>query len=766
MFKLFDPWPLTAHLAGKGSAVRLIEIWAGPECTVNRVGDKYFDQIRRTGHHERSEDLDFFAELGIRKLRYPVLWERTAPEYIAHAREKLKYDWSWSDQRLQRIQELGIDPIVGLLHHGSGPRYTALTDELFPEKFASFARAVAERYPAVRNYTPINEPLTTARFSGLYGHWYPHGTDDRTFARAFLLQCKAVTLAMREIRSVNPNARLVQTEDLGKTFSTRKLSYQAEFENNRRWLTFDVLSGRVDEHHPLWDYLIRAGVSETDLLWFQENVCLPDVIGINHYVTSERYLDERAHLYPAHKACGNGIDRYVDIEAVRAPIEQLTGHKQLIAEAWDRYRMPIAVTEVHLGCTREEQMRWLRDAYNAAEENRANGVDVQAVTIWALLGAFDWNSLLTHDGGHYESGVFDVSSGKLRATALAGLVRELASGIKPSHPALYGEGWWHRPERLLCGSQLKHETAPRPSVVPLARKSRPVRRPAPRPVVIAGASGTLGAALTRSCQVRGLSFLAFTRRELDISNASDVSRVLSEHRPWAILNAAGYVRVDAAEQEPSACYRTNVDGPAVLAQECAKRGVRLLTFSSDLVFDGTKCAPYVESDSCNPLNVYGKSKARAEHKVLNSLPDALIIRTSAFFGPRDQSNFVAVCLSTLASGRPFVAANDTTVSPTYVPDLAEASIDLLEDGAVGIWHVANASQLTWADWALMAADLGGFNSRHIEQRPMQATQTAAKRPVYSALSSERGLKLPTLSVSMDRYMRERQGGFDQVSRGV
>ena len=95
----------------------------------------------------------------------------------------------------------------------------------------------------MRRYTPVNEPLSTARFSGLYGHWYPHGRDSLTWARILLTECRAVVLAMRAIREVNPTAQLVQTEDLGKAYSTPALAYQAEFENERRWLSFDLLCG-------------------------------------------------------------------------------------------------------------------------------------------------------------------------------------------------------------------------------------------------------------------------------------------------------------------------------------------------------------------------------------------------------------------------------------------------------------------------------------------------------------------------------------------
>jgi dTDP-4-dehydrorhamnose reductase len=185
-----------------------LELWAGVECTVNRVGDQYFDQLEQNGHATRLDDLNLFAELGVSAMRYPILWERTAPNGPKQA------DWSWADERLGRMQELGIRPIVGLVHHGSGPRHTSLIDPTFAPGLAEFAQAFADRYPWVEHYTPVNEPLTTARFSGLYGHWYPHGRDDLTFMRALLTQCRAVALSMAAIRKVNPKAQLIQTEDL------------------------------------------------------------------------------------------------------------------------------------------------------------------------------------------------------------------------------------------------------------------------------------------------------------------------------------------------------------------------------------------------------------------------------------------------------------------------------------------------------------------------------------------------------------------------
>ena len=714
----------------------LPDLWGGIECTVNRVHDRYYDQIQRSGHAARADDLDRFAELGIRTLRYPVLWERTAPNGLPAA------DWVWPDERMGRLQDLGINPIVGLVHHGSGPSSTNLLDPAFPLLLAEYAGAVSRRYPWVSHYTPVNEPLTTARFSGLYGHWYPHQEDARSFARALLHQCRGVVLAMDRIRETNPDAKLVQTEDLGKVFSTRLLAYQAKFENERRWLTFDLLCGRVGPEHHLWDYLKReAGVSDEELRFFSDHPCPPDILGINYYLTSERLIDERLALYPPSTHGGNGRHSYADVEAVRLRPEGLAGARALLTEVWERYGLPLAVTEVHNGCTREEQLRWVLEVWDAAVGLKSEGADLRAVTIWALLGAYDWNSLVTREEGHYEPGAFDLRSPSPRPTALARLTRELATTGRTSHPVLDMPGWWRRSKRLLYAHSLE--------VGPL----RPSRPPvAARPLLIAGATGTLGYAFAARCELRGLAHRLLTRSDMDISDPHSVEAALTLHGGWAVVNAAGYVRVDDAERDADRCLRENTRGPTVLAEVCQGRGVKLVTFSSDLVFDGRKNEPYTESDDTGPLNAYGRSKVLSERSVLALNPAALVVRTSAFFGPWDDHNFVTTALKQVADGRSFVAADDTVVSPTYLPDLVDACLDLLIDGESGLWHLANQGALTWAELARRAAELAGLDPSLVEGRPMGSFQLAAARPRYSPLTSERGLLLPPLQQALQRYI--------------
>jgi dTDP-4-dehydrorhamnose reductase len=397
----------------------------------------------RTGHHDRLDDLDRFAALGITTLRYPVLWERVVPDGPDTP------NWEWTDVRLSRLRELGIRPIVGLCHHGSGPRWTGLLDPRFPEHLARYARAVADRYPWLDAYTPVNEPLTTARFAALYGHWHPHARDEGQMMRALVHQCRAVQLAMGEIRAVNPAAQLVQTEDLGHVWSTPALRYQADYENERRWLSLDLLCGRVGRDHPLWSHLMRLGLTDDELAPLREAPCAPDIIGGNYYLTSERFLDHRRDRYPAWTHGSNGRRRYADVEAVRVLADDLMGPSALLREVWGRFGKPMAITEVHLGAPPAEQVRWLAQVWQEAGDLRRAGVDVRAVTIWSLLGAWDWHCLVAREEGRYEPGVFDIRGRNPAPTPLADLARSLAQGVLPRWSRLEEPGWWKRPERML-----------------------------------------------------------------------------------------------------------------------------------------------------------------------------------------------------------------------------------------------------------------------------------------------------------------------------
>lgn len=246
-----------------GDEGRPLELWVGAECTINRLGKRWYDQSTKTGFATRAGDLERLASIGAKRVRLPALWERAA----AAGGDTL--DWRWPDFAFARLCELGMSPIVGLLHHGSGPATTSLVDPRFPARLANYARRVAERYPEQRFGTSVNEPVTTARFSGLYALWYPHRSSDRDFVRMLLHQIRGSVAAMREIRRVSPAAELIQTDDVGHTGCTPALADQSELDNERRWLGFDLLCVRVDRHHPLWQYLIDD--AESDATQWRDN---------------------------------------------------------------------------------------------------------------------------------------------------------------------------------------------------------------------------------------------------------------------------------------------------------------------------------------------------------------------------------------------------------------------------------------------------------------------------------------------------------------
>ncbi|MGV3618890.1 MAG: family 1 glycosylhydrolase [Fimbriimonas sp.] len=716
-----------------------IPVWGGIEATVNRVGDRFQDQFDWSRHPERLGDFDRIAELGIRTLRTPILWERVLPE------EDGTPDWSYPDAALERLRALRIAPIAGLCHHGSGPRFTNLLDPEFPEKLAAYARRVAERYPWIEAYTPVNEPLTTARFSALYGHWYPHARDDRSLATALFNQVRGVVLAMREIRQVNPNARLVQTDDLGKTHATSPLRYQADLENERRWLTWDLLCGTLTPQRAWWKYFVKAGIAPHELQWFLDHPCPPDVIGVNHYISSERFLDHRIDHYEWKHIGGNGRHRYADVLAARVRKEGCDGFEGVLAEAWDRYHLPIAVTECHMGCTREEQMRWLVDGYEAATRVRDRGADVAGFTVWSLFGAYDWNSLLTRCEGQYEPGVFDLRSAEPRPTALAEVVRALATGAKAAHPALPGPGWWQR--------EIRFEAPPvsTPSRVVLP-PSRPMRG---APLLITGANGMLAKEFVAACGLRGIHAVALGRAELDVTDSIAVQEAFQRHRPWAVVNAAGRVGNDDSETDAAQFFLDNTAGAAVLADVCARNGTRLVTFSSDYVFDGTKGAAYDEEDDPSPIGAYGRSQSNAERCVANAHPDALVIRTGTVFGPWDARSEVYRALSGLAAGHFLRPDEDRIVSPTYAWDLAHTTLDLLMDGESGIWHLTNAGSVRFSELVREIACQAGL---------LVPSRLVAMEVPNRALASGRGCLLPRWEDAVERYVDKVASRFQAANR--
>ncbi|MGE5423813.1 MAG: family 1 glycosylhydrolase [Syntrophothermus sp.] len=722
---------------------RGIEIWGGVECTIVRVKNQVHDQLELNGHEKRIGDLALFADLGITTLRYPLLWEKyiKSPDAFFKLHEK----------RLEELRRLKIKPIAGLLHHGSGPFCTDLLDPEFPEKLAEYAGLIAKRFPHLDLFTPVNEPLTTARFSGLYGIWYPHKKDDASFVKMFLNEIRGIILSMREIRKHIPGARLIQTEDICRIHSTPDLKYQADFENERRWLTYDILNNRFDEKHPLWGFF-RNFISEEELSFFNQEDVRPDIMGLNYYVTSERFLDHRYARYPLKKRGGNGRQNYADIECVRVDAVP-DGFYNLLKEAWNRYGSPMALSEVHLACSREEQMRWFYEAYQTALKLQSEGIDFRAITAWSVLGAYGWSTLLRRNLKRYESGVFDLGSGVPRPTALARLIRQITHNEEINHPLLAVQGWWKRDVRIIYPGA-KNVTNPQEMFLQSENeKYREVR-----PLMIIGANGALGKAIARQCQMRGIVYVPLGRDMLDITSEETIRKRIHQYNPWAVINAAGYSGIDEAEMEPIRCFRENTMGAIVLAKVCAMEEMRLMTFSTDQVFNGRKRNPYIEKDITAPLNTFGLSKRMAEERILNLNSDILIIRSSSFFNPWNPDDFLVRLLTKNETGEgvdlPVFFSSDVISSPAYVPELVNLALDLLIDNESGIWHISSKEGLSQFEFARLAIDLAG--QKHLVIQPTTAGQMndVARRPSYSVLMSSRGISLPPLEQLLYHFLRE------------
>ena len=158
----------------------------------------------------------------------------------------------------------------------------------------------------------------------------------------------------------------------------------------------------------------------------------------------------------------------------------------------------MAVTEVHLKCTREEQMRWINEIWSQCCDLKTQGINLLAITAWSLIGAYDWCSLLTKCNNSYESGLFDLKNDVLRPTATAKMIRSLANGEKYDHPVLNNEGWWRRDIRFLK---------------PLASADKKMRREQKTgpPMLIIGKNGTLGNALRNISDIRAIDYVALSR---------------------------------------------------------------------------------------------------------------------------------------------------------------------------------------------------------------------------------------------------------------
>jgi dTDP-4-dehydrorhamnose reductase len=262
-------------------------------------------------------------------------------------------------------------------------------------------------------------------------------------------------------------------------------------------------------------------------------------------------------------------------------------------------------------------------------------------------------------------------------------------------------------------------------------------------VVITGAGGQLGKELLLNSPV-GVDLQAFTSSELDIVDQAAVNKTIDSLKPDVIINAAAYTEVDKAESEPGIAYAVNADGVGFLAESACRAGSRLVHISTDFVFDGLSCRPYLPEDKPNPLGVYGASKLAGEERVTALLPAALIIRTSwlySVYGP----NFVKTMLRLMDERRELSVVSDQIGTPTWANELARAIWRSVEVGLSGKRHWTDSGIASWYDLAVAiyeeALTLGILKNK-ITIKPIRTNDypTPARRPLYSVLDKDSMVK--------------------------
>ncbi|HEX5230178.1 MAG TPA: dTDP-4-dehydrorhamnose reductase [Bryobacteraceae bacterium] len=281
--------------------------------------------------------------------------------------------------------------------------------------------------------------------------------------------------------------------------------------------------------------------------------------------------------------------------------------------------------------------------------------------------------------------------------------------------------------------------------------------------VVFGCRGQLGVELMAVLTARGYPVTGFDRSQVDVTDMTQVEQAFARENPNIAINASAYNQVDLAEREPAAAMASNGLAVRNLALCARQYDARLVHFSTDYVFDGTLGRAYTEEDATHPLSAYAVSKLAGELYAQAYLDHPLIIRTCGVFGPgglnTNRGNFVETMLRLAAKQQPIRVLEDHVASPTYAPILAARSVDMIDRGLTGLFHVGGGQAISWFDYAAMVFRLGGV---HPELRPTNAREfrTEAQRPKYSALSNAKmervGIEpFPPIEAAVAMYLQAR-----------
>lgn len=366
--------------------------------TINN-GRVRMDELEKCGHYTHWRlDFDKVEEIGVRFLRYGPPLHRVflGPE---------KFDWSFVDPTFADLKRRGVVPITDLCHFGVPDWIGNFQNPDFPELFAGYARAFAQRFPWVQLYTPVNEMYVCALFSARFGWWNEQLQSDRTFVTALKHIARANVLAMRAILEVRPDAIFVQSESSEYFHAANpKAIKRAEELNGERFLSLDLnYAHRVDSD--MYEFLMDNGMTRQEYHFFMHNSpkhhC---IMGNDYYITNEHRVNADGRTEPA---------------------GEIFGYEEITREYYDRYGLPVMHTETNLqqGPKGDEAVYWLRKEWANVLRLRNDGIPIVGFTWFSLTDQVDWDVALRENNGTVNPlGLYDLDR-KIRP--VGGAYREL-----------------------------------------------------------------------------------------------------------------------------------------------------------------------------------------------------------------------------------------------------------------------------------------------------------------------------------------------------
>lgn len=344
-----------------------------------RAGERSIDEYALTEHYAQwSEDLALAASVGAEFMRWGIPWHVVSPE-------RGRWDWSWTDRVMDRFGDLGIRPIVDVLHYGT-PLWIEgeFAHPDYPQFVAEYAARAAERYRDVAtDYTPVNEPMIHSMFSGEYAYWPPYRRGPAglveiatSIAHGFVLTQRAVADALGERATfVHVDASMRYAGDVDAPEHRETAARYA----HQGFLVEDLVTGKVDEQHPLASLLRAHGVSDERLEWFRDHAVQPDVMGVNYYPRHSTELFEAG----VHHSGG-----FADPRPTRD--DGVDGLKEMLRSYAERYGAPVMLAETCVTADVQTRIAWMDDSVRAVEELRAEGTDVVGYTWWPLFDMYEW----------------------------------------------------------------------------------------------------------------------------------------------------------------------------------------------------------------------------------------------------------------------------------------------------------------------------------------------------------------------------------------